>query len=191
MNQLGLFFDQTRCIGCHTCAVACKDWHDHQEPGIDWMRIRTIERGKFPNLFLAFIAAPCYQCAEPSCMAACPHQAIYKRKTDGIVMVDQDRCIGSGKCEKTPCLRACPSGSPQFGAGENAKMQKCDFCLDRLEAGKQPICVEACPMYALEIDTLENLRNRHGERNHAPGFVYSKKIQQAVVFTPKPRTDGG
>ncbi|RPI93553.1 MAG: 4Fe-4S dicluster domain-containing protein [Spirochaetales bacterium] len=186
MNQLGFYFNQTRCIGCHTCVVACKDWHDHQDGSVNWMRIKTIEKGKYPDLFLAFMAVPCYQCEDPSCMTACPQKAIYKREADGVVMVDWEKCPGKDICAGTPCLKACRTGSPQFGMEANAKMQKCDFCADRLEAGKQPICVEACPMYALEIDTLKKLREKHGERNDATGFVYSKKIKQAVVFTPKP-----
>jgi len=186
MTQLGFYFNQTRCIGCHTCAVACKDWHDHQEATINWMQINTIEKGVFPHLFLAFIAVPCYHCEDPSCMAVCPADAISKRAADGIVIVDPDKCLGREGCEKTPCLTACRSSSPQFGLAPNAKMQKCDFCLDRLEEGKQPICVEACPMFALEIDSMENLQQKYGKQQAAEGFRYSKKIRPAALFTPKP-----
>lgn len=186
MTQLGFYFNQTRCIGCHTCAVACKDWHDHQDGGINWMQIKTIEKGVFPHLFLAFAAIPCYQCESPVCMAVCPAGAISKRATDGIVVVDRDRCLGRETCEKTPCVKACPSRSPQFGSEENAKMQKCDFCLDRLDEGQQPICVEACPMFALEIGVLPELQKKYGDGKEAHGFRYSKKIKPAVVLTPKP-----
>ncbi|MBU2644250.1 4Fe-4S dicluster domain-containing protein [bacterium] len=186
MNQMGFYFNQTRCIGCHTCAVACKDWHDHQDSAVNWMQIRIVEKGTFPHLFLAYLAAPCYQCEDPSCMAVCPVDAIYKRETDGIVIVDSERCLGSEACEKTPCLSACRSRSPQFGSEGNAKMQKCDFCVDRLEAGQQAICVEACPMFALDIDTLEQLQVKYGSRQTAEGFSYSKKIRPAAIFTPKP-----
>jgi len=186
MNQFGFYFNQTRCIGCHTCAVACKDWHDHQYPSINWMQIKIIEKGIFPHLFLTFLAVPCYQCEEPSCIAACPQNAISKRETDGIVVVDQDKCLGKEKCENKPCLKACRSKSPQFGQEENAKMQKCDFCKDRLSAGKQPICVEACPMFALDINTIPELQKKYGKQKEAQGFTYSAKIKQAVVFTPKP-----
>ena len=186
MKQLGIYFNQTRCTGCYTCAVACKDWHDHQDHSLNWMQIKSIEKGKFPHLFLAFLAAPCYQCEEPSCMAVCPTAAISKRESDGIVVVDPDKCDGQDKCEKTPCLAACRSKSPQFGSEANAKMQKCDFCLDRLKTGKQPICVEACPMFALEIDALPELHKKYGDQKTAEGFSYSKKIRPASVFTPKP-----
>lgn len=186
MTQLGFYFNQTRCIGCHTCAIACKDWHDHQEATINWMQIITIEKGTFPHLFLAFLAVPCHQCEDPSCMAACPHDAIYKRSSDGIVIVDADKCPGREVCVKTPCLTACRSNSPQFGPAVDAKMQKCDFCLDRLESGKQAICVEACPMFALDIDTLSSLEQKYGTVKEAEGFQYSRKIRPAALFTPKP-----
>jgi len=186
MKQMGVYFNQTRCIGCHTCAVACKDWHDHPAGSVNWMQIRTIEKGTFPNLFLAFVAVPCYQCEAPSCMAVCPVGAISKRELDGIVVVDRDRCLGREKCEKTPCLKACRSKSPQFGLEDNAKMQKCDFCQDRLDEGKQPICVEACPMFALDIDALPELQKKYGGIKEAEGFRYSQKVKPAAVFTPKP-----
>ncbi|MBW2635554.1 MAG: 4Fe-4S dicluster domain-containing protein [Deltaproteobacteria bacterium] len=186
MSQMGFYFDQTRCTGCHTCRVACKDWHDLQSEGVNWMQIETIEKGTFPHLFLAFMATPCYQCETPACMAACPSEAISKRVSDGIVVVDPDACLGREKCEKTPCLKACRSRVPQFGPEENAKMQKCDFCLERLDQGKQPICVEACPMFALEIDTLTALQKKYGSSQEAAGFRHPIKLKPAVVFTPKP-----
>ncbi len=186
MTQLGFYFNQTRCIGCYTCAVACKDWHDHQTGSVNWMQIKTVEKGTFPNLFLAFAAIPCHQCELPACMAVCPVKAISKRESDGIVVVDQERCLGREKCRNTPCLKACLSRSPQFGPEDNAKMQKCDFCLERLNEGKTAICVEACPMFALEIGALSELQKKYNDQKEAHGFRYSKKIRPAVVFTPKP-----
>lgn len=186
MTQLGFYFNQTRCIGCYTCAVACKDWHDHQSSGINWIQIKEIEEGTFPNLFLAFLAMPCYQCENPSCLRACPVGAITKREVDGVVVVDQAICLGNEMCENTPCLKACRTRAPQFGEEENAKMQKCDFCLARLEKGQQAICVEACPMFALDMDELSELKRKYGQETETVGFRYSKTIRPACVFTPKP-----
>lgn len=186
MSQLGIYFDQTRCIGCYTCSVACKDWHDHQNQTVNYMQIKTIQKGTFPHLFLAFLALPCFQCENPPCAKACPANAITKRKSDGIVMVDGDKCLGREKCPKTPCLKACRSRSPQFGPEKNAKMEKCDFCLDRLEKGQKPICVEACPMFALDIDELSKLEDKYSDRKEASGFRCSKEIGQSAVFKPKP-----
>ncbi len=74
---------------------------------------------------------------------------------------------------------------PQFGPEENAKMQKCDFCLERFEKGQQPICIEACPMYALDIGSLKQLQEKYGFVNEAEGFSYSKSFKPSVIFKPK------
>lgn len=184
MTQMGFYFDQTRCTGCHTCAVACKDWHDVDAGPVNWMRVRTIEEGKFPEPFVAYLAAACYHCADPSCVKACPVDAISKRMADGIVVIDQEKCIGKEKCN-SKCLKACPYDMPQFEDGPGAKMQKCDFCLDRIERGQQTICVEACPMYALDAGPLEQLRETYGNNLTASGFRHFKKVDPSVTFKPK------
>lgn len=181
MTQLGIFINQQRCIGCHTCSVACKDWYDIDAGPENWMRIKEIEKGKFPDLFLAFLPIPCFHCAEPACLKICPVQAISKRKGDGIVLVDEHRCIGKEECGEL-CKKACPWNCPQFGPEINAKMRKCTFCHERLDNQQSPICVEACPMYALEIGPLIDLQQKRGELKEAVGFKYSKKLNPSVVF---------
>lgn len=184
--QMGLYFDQTRCTGCYTCVVACEDWHDIDAGPVKWLRVRTIEDGKFPHVFLAFLVSQCYQCANPPCVLACPEGAIMKRDGDGIVVVDQKKCLGNNEC-LTLCLNACPWDIPQFGAEENAKMQKCDFCLERLEQGQKPICVEACPAYALDVAPLDELKEKYGDATKAEGFSYSPRFKPSVIFKCKPR----
>jgi len=184
--QIGLYFDQTRCTGCYTCVVACKDWHDIPAGPASWMRVWTLEHGKFPYLFVAFLAIPCYNCAQPACVNVCPVEAIIKRDLDGIVVVDSEKCLGKDTC--SICLEACVYGAPQFGAETDAKMQKCNFCIDRLEERKQPACVAACPMRALDSGPLEELREKYGDINEAQGFNYSTKLEPSVVFKPKVKT---
>lgn len=148
-----------------------------------WRRVETIEKGKYPEVFVAFLAISCYHCAEPACMAACPVSAITKREKDGLMVVDRDQCLGRDDCGI--CKDACPYGTPQFGAEDNAKMQMCDFCLDRLAENKQPICVAACPMRALDSGYLDELKRKYGDIKEAEGFVYSAKTNPSVVFKPK------
>jgi anaerobic dimethyl sulfoxide reductase subunit B (iron-sulfur subunit) len=150
------------------------------------MRVTTIEKGKYPSPFVAFMAAPCYHCAHPACIPACPVDAIAKRDEDGIVVVDRGLCLGRDSCQR--CLEVCPYKAPQFGAEENAKMQKCDFCLERRAEGKPPICVAGCPMRALDAGPLEDLQAKYGGAHHAVGFTYKTKIRPAVVFKPKPES---
>lgn len=98
MRQIGFYFDQTRCIGCDTCAVACKDWNDVPAGPASWRRVSTIERGTYPHPFVSFLSGACYHCAEPNCVAVCPSGAIVKREEDGVVTVDKQKCREAGRC---------------------------------------------------------------------------------------------
>ncbi|MDD5038948.1 MAG: 4Fe-4S dicluster domain-containing protein, partial [Dehalococcoidales bacterium] len=132
---------------------------------------------------VAFLTGQCYHCAEPACVAACPAGAITKREEDGVVLVDREACLGKDNCDL--CQQACPYDAPQFGAEENAKMQKCDLCLDRLEEGKEPICVAGCPTHALDAGPIEELKAKYGEVREGYGFAYSAELQPCIVFKPK------
>jgi len=123
--QTGFYFDQTRCTGCFACAIACKDWHDVPAGPAKWMRVLYSEEGKFPNVFVSYLATPCYHCAEPVCAFVCPNEAITKRDEDGIVVVDREKCRGEHPCGiiseeaigpdflygevEAPCQIACPA----------------------------------------------------------------------------------
>jgi len=145
--------------------------------------VTEIEKGKFPDVFVAYFVAACWHCANPECVTACPEDAISKRQEDGVVVVDQEKCLGKDNCDM--CLQACPYEVPQFGAEQNAKMQKCNFCIDRLVEGKGPICVEACPMRALDAGPLDQLMAEYGRSRDAEGFVYSLELDPSAVFNPK------
>ncbi len=187
MTQLCFYFDQTRCTGCFTCAVACKDWHDIDAGPVNWLRVAVREEGDFPDIFITCLASPCYQCLNPPCVLACPAKAIARSESDGIVTVDRGKCLGNKEC-RTLCLHACPWEAPQFGPEENAKMQKCEFCRERLEQGKQAICVEACPMYALDLGPEEELRAKYGAVREAEGFRYFSRYKPSVIFKAKKKT---
>jgi anaerobic dimethyl sulfoxide reductase subunit B (iron-sulfur subunit) len=148
------------------------------------MRISSIERGQFPNLSLAYLTIACNHCADPPCVKACPTSAIMKREKDGIVIIKQEKCIGKDECG-SKCLKVCPWDSPQFSSESNSKMEKCDLCLDRLEKGKQTICVEACPMYALDVGPMEKLHEKYGTVIEAEGFFKNEKIKPSILFKPK------
>ena len=181
--QLIFYFDQTRCTGCETCVLACKDWNDVPAGPASWMRASAIEKGKYPNLFVAFLITPCYHCAQPACVPACPVGAINKRAEDGIVLVDGEACLGNDNCGM--CAEACPYGAPQFGAEENAKMQKCNFCVDRWAEGKRPICVDACPLRAIDAGSRDEISAKYGDKREAAGFIYSPEVDASIVFKPK------
>ena len=183
--QIGFYFDQSRCTGCYTCIIACKDWHDNMETEPEnWIKVSAIEKGKFPDLSLSYLFITCLHCAEPPCIPACPVGAITKREKDGIVVVDREACLGNASCN-TACQLACPYDTPQFGPEPDAKIEKCDLCLERWAEKKKPICVEACIMRALDAGPLDELTAKYGKTREAEGFVYSEKAIPSIVSKPK------
>jgi heterodisulfide reductase subunit A len=90
------------------------------------------------------------------------------------------RCLKCGKCSK-----ACPYGSPQFGMGKNAKMQKCDLCIERWQEGKQPICVASCPTRALDAGPIDEMRAKYSDVRAATGFIYNKELEPSIIYKPK------
>ena len=184
MTQIGFYFNQSRCIGCYTCSVACKDWNDIDAGPVNWRQVKSIEKGNFPMPFVAYLSISCNHCENPPCIRVCPEKAISKRDNDGVVIVDRAKCVGNKECEMH-CLKVCPWNIPQFGTEDNAKMQKCDYCLERLEQGKNPICVEACPMYALDSGPMDELKEKYGTTQEAEGFEYKDKFKPSIIFKPK------
>lgn len=121
--QLGFHIDQTRCTGCCTCRVACKDWNDIPPGPASWRQMSSVEEGEWPDLFVAYSTSSCYHCAEPICAIVCPAKAISKRDEDGIVLVDREKCRTEVPCGiitnrngipfaemPSPCSMACPAG---------------------------------------------------------------------------------
>ncbi len=135
--QYGMLVDTRRCIGCHGCSVACKaEFNVPLGKTRSW--VEYVEKGNYPNVSRNFLPRLCNHCRHPICVDVCPTGATYKRKEDGIVVVDADVCIG---CKY--CIQACPYDArflnPVTGAAD-----KCDFCLHRVSKGVAPACVEAC-----------------------------------------------
>ena len=165
--QKAFYFDQTRCTGCNTCVVACKDWKGIKPGNMNLRRLNTVEQGSFPAMRFITLSVSCNHCEAPSCLTACPAGAITKRPEDGIVLVDRAACQNF-----RTCLAVCPYGAPQFSidTDEPVKdsswqtdhpMNKCDMCVDRWQAGKKPICVDSCPQRALDAGDLTDLKKKY------------------------------
>ena len=146
--EYGFVFAKEDCIQCRGCETACKSWRNGVL-GVRWRRVHALWSGKYPNVKMASASVSCMHCADPVCVKSCPEKAITKRPEDGIVVVDQSKCIG---CET--CLKECPYGAPQFS--KDAKMQKCDLCYQVVDLSKDlPPCAAFCPTKALTVKKLE------------------------------------
>ncbi|MHA2390959.1 MAG: FAD-dependent oxidoreductase [Promethearchaeota archaeon] len=97
-------------------------------------------------------------------------------------IAEAERCLN---CAGHLCKDVCPYSAPQFVEEEKTRMQKCNYCVDRFDVGKQPICVEACYARALDSGTLEELKSKYGDIKESPGFSYSICAKPSIVFKPK------
>ncbi|HWG67571.1 MAG TPA: 4Fe-4S dicluster domain-containing protein [Rhodanobacteraceae bacterium] len=262
-KKLGLVIDLDTCVGCHACAVACKEWNDGgdfgpladddpygAEPhGVWFNRVHSYEvtnhtpfgtkgvtpqargddtgprtltpspspggRGEqspgpqSPVPQMVHFPRSCLHCETPDCVTVCPTGASYKRAEDGIVLVDEDKCIG---CQL--CAWACPYGAREIAlphpktstsdAGrkdsKRGTMQKCTLCVDRIynetldERDRQPACVMACPTRARMFGDLgdpdSDVSKVVAERE---GFALMPEFGYQPVnryLPPRPRRDG-
>lgn len=155
-----MVFDLAKCDGCKVCTVACQDMH-YTESDREWIKVYTMKDSETTAPY--YFPKPCFHCDNPPCTKVCPVNATFKRQ-DGIVLVDNERCIG---CRS--CMAACPYSTRFFNwSRPSAKeiaatkdivyspeksvprrlgtVEKCDFCPDMLRIGKMPACVSSCPM---------------------------------------------
>lgn len=167
-QQYGFMIDVARCTGCKTCQLACKDYKD-LTVDVNFRRVYEYTGGEWvcqgepgqevwnQDVFAYYTSIACNHCTDPACVSVCPTGAMAKHD-DGFVLVDESLCIG---CKS--CAMACPYGAPQYNQ-QKGHMTKCDGCHDRVtQEGKKPVCVEACPLRALDFGPIEEMRAKYGE----------------------------
>lgn len=178
--QLNFYFDQSRCTGCQTCVVACRDWNDVLPGQMPWLRKQTVEKGHFPEVRVTFLHSTCFHCEEPPCVPACPTGALSKREKDGIVMVNRELCTPN--CEA--CFQVCPYQALQFSEID-ALVEKCDFCLERVEAGLHPVCIDSCPQRALDYGTKRALKKKYPSAvPWVEGYPDPKAVKPSLLIKP-------
>lgn len=195
MPRWGMVVDLRRCIGCATCKETCTQFNE-QPRGAQWRKV--IENGNGVDGRRLFVSMGCMHCERPSCLDVCPTGATRKR-SDGIVAIDTQRCIGCGAC-----VLACPyrarsitidqrierGGHSDTPAVPIGVCTKCDFCANRIESARSndlrpgvdedatPICVWSCIADAISFGDLDDpesnvselLRNNpHIQMNHSCG----------------------
>ena len=168
-KKLGLVIDLDICVGCHACAVNCKEWntggkmapltdlqpYGGKPDGVWFNRIHTFEaEDETGTSRTVHFPKSCLHCDDAPCVTVCPTGASYKREEDGIVLVNEDICIG---CKL--CSWACPYGAREFDENEGV-MKKCTLCVDKIynenlpEESRVPACVSTCPTGARSFGDL-------------------------------------
>tara|TARA_Y100001970_G_scaffold28312_1_gene34616 strand:- start:2010 stop:2750 length:741 start_codon:yes stop_codon:yes gene_type:complete len=168
-KKLGLVIDLDICVGCHACAVNCKEWNTsgHSAPlhdidpygddptGVWFNRIHTFEvETEINGSKTVHFPKSCLHCNNAPCVTVCPTGASYKREEDGIVLVNPETCIG---CKL--CSWSCPYGAREYDE-EAGIMKKCTLCVDKIynenipESDRVPACVSTCPAGARSFGDL-------------------------------------
>lgn len=147
-KRWGMLVDLRRCIGCKSCAVACKA-ENNVPLGVFRRRVRTHMSGAYPEADRHFTPISCFHCEDPGCLPKCKNEAIYKTE-DGLVLIDPK------KCKKT---KRCQTGCPYRNVFVNPltnKSDKCTFCQHRIAKGVTPACVQTCTGKALMFGDLND-----------------------------------
>lgn len=176
MTHYGFALDGQRCIGCHTCSVACRI-ENNLPQGTWWNRALTdggedmdTPAGIFPDVKMSYLTVACQHCENPACVKVCPVGATYRDEETGIVRQDYDKCIG---CRM--CMAACPytgvrsfnweepAYSVDFAVGDvdvakhqKHTVEKCTFCYQRQARGEVPACMDLCPARARHFGDLDD-----------------------------------
>lgn len=177
--SLGFYFNAKMCIGCRTCQIACKDRNGF-EAGMIYRRVRSFETGVYPEARLYHYSGSCNHCEKAKCVEACPTGAMHYAD-DKTVQLDKNKCVGCGYCEWN-----CPYGVPQLNH-DIGIAGKCDSCKSLRDAGKNPVCVDSCPMRCLDFGDLDQLKAKYGEDvvNEIPVLPSAAVTRPSILISPK------
>ena len=193
--QVAKLIDESKCIGCKACQVACMNWNDlrddvGQNIGVydnpvdltpsSWTVMKFFEietpakEGKGSNLEWLIRKDGCMHCEDPGCLKACPSPGAIVKYDNGIVDFISENCIGCGYC-----VKGCPFDVPRISEKDN-KAYKCTLCSDRVAVGREPACVKTCPTGAISFGTKDDMvaygEKRAGElkeRGYAGAGLYN------------------
>lgn len=175
-----MIIDVNRCTGCQSCVIACKA-QNKTAAGQFNTRVLSLEDGNFPEARVIFTPVQCNHCENPPCVPACPLEATYKLP-NGIVVTDWEKCESFGTC-----VTACPYGARFLDERHGNKVDKCDFCLNRLEQGLLPACVEACEANARVFGDLNAPSGEFAEYLKRRDLAVRKpelKIKTSIRYVP-------
>jgi formate dehydrogenase iron-sulfur subunit len=190
--QIAKLIDESKCIGCKACQVACMNWNDLRDDigetvGVydnpsdltpaSWtvMKFFEVEPEK-GNLEWLIRKDGCMHCEDPGCLKACPAPGAIVKYSNGIVDFISENCIGCGYC-----VKGCPFDVPRLSAKDN-KAYKCTLCSDRVAVGLEPACVKTCPTGAISFGTKDDMVS-YGQKRSAE--LKERGFQNAGLYNPE------
>lgn len=198
-TNTGFFTDSTLCIGCKACEVACKEWNNVSEDGLNWTgfsydntgavghstwrHVKFVEGdtkvglgGNSPDaVSWEFSSDVCKHCEVAGCLEACPTGSIVRTEFGG-VYVQPDVCNGCAYC-----VTACPFGVVQRNE-DDGRAFKCTFCIDRQHAGLEPACAKACPTGSIKFGELDSL---HLDAQVRLEQLQARGMDDAAIYDPQ------
>jgi Fe-S-cluster-containing dehydrogenase component len=149
MTKYAMVIDTRSCIGCGDCVIACKTENKVPE-GLNRDWVVEVTRGRYPELTTEFRSERCNHCSHATCVYACPTGASHYWKDTNIVLVTADKCTG---CKA--CIAACPYNA-RLIMHPGGYIDKCTFCVHRVEKGLDPACVSTCPTGCMHFGVLDD-----------------------------------
>jgi formate dehydrogenase iron-sulfur subunit len=201
-EPMGFFTDTTVCIGCKACEVACKEWNQlpatgggratlsgnsydntRELDGLHWRHVKFVEQfspDRQDGRWL-LMSDVCKHCVRAGCLEVCPTGAIIRTEFDTVV-IQSNTCNG---CRD--CIAACPFGVIGINPVSNTA-QKCTLCYDRLQAGMEPACSQACPTDSIVFGPIADLKRRAEAR---VGQLHGGGEQRAYLYGADEKMLGG
>lgn len=194
----GMLIDTTRCdSGCRACLDACREENGlpagTRPTDVQWLRKVELKDARTGRT--ASLPVMCQHCAHPPCVDVCPTGASFKR-ADGIVLVDRHRCIG---CRY--CMLACPYKARSFVhepvTGQRAEVPRgkgcvegCTLCVQRVDRGLEPACVEACAAAGRGAIVFGDLNDPQSDISKRLAAVSSTALRADLRLDPGVRYEG-
>ena len=148
-----LYVDLDKCLACKTCELQCAIQHSQSKDLFKAIEEEPLAQARVKVEAYEDLSVPlqCRHCEDAPCVKICPTKALEKLAPGETVVLKEDLCIG---CKW--CLLVCPFGVLNVNR-EGKVIIKCDLCLEKLEKGEQPACVQACPTKALKLLSPEEV----------------------------------
>jgi len=190
--KVAKLIDESICIGCKACQVACMNWNDLRDEvgeniGVydnpvdltpqSWTVMKFYEvEPEEGSLEWLIRKDGCMHCEDPGCLKACPSPGAIVKYSNGIVDFISDNCIGCGYC-----VKGCPFDVPRISKVDN-KAYKCTLCSDRVSVGLEPACVKTCPTGAISYGLKEDLVAYAEKRTDE---LKERGYQNAALYNPE------